>query len=148
MDASLTAAASTNSETSGNGTATTAPPTSETPPDAAVDSTPPASEVSPTPSDLNEHNTVVEVQKLEGVIAGLKSQLEDVNDTSTDPTNIVIKKLKANIQIIIDKMNEICKVNTVMLEKIRQLTTDSDDLYDNQYNLSYRTQSVWSSGEC
>ena len=125
---STAAVVPTNPETSGN-TESTPTPT----PAAAEDSLTSDAETSPSLIDTsNELNAEVEVQKLDGQIAALQCQLEEVNN---DDPNVVIRKLKSNIQIIIDKMNEICKVNSVMLEKIHQLTSDNDDLYDNQYNM-------------
>ena len=43
-----------------------------------------------------------------------------------------LQKLKGNMRVVVDKLNEICKVNTIMLEKIRQLTEDNDKLTKEQ----------------
>ena len=55
---------------------------------------------------------------------------QQVDEPSTEDSQTTIQKLKDNIRTVIDKLNEICKVNTVMLEKIQILTRDNDQLYE------------------
>ena len=61
--------------------------------------------------------------------------------TTTDPTNVTIQKLKDNVRVVVDKLNEVCKVNTIMLQKLQKLTEENetlrnnhDDIYDDLYD--------------
>ena len=62
-------------------------------------------------------------------------------DDSTTNSNETIQKLKDNIRVVVDKLNEVCKVNTIMLEKLQKLTEENetlnnnlDDIYDDLYD--------------
>ena len=61
-------------------------------------------------------------------------------DNSTETSTETISKLKENIRAVVDKMNEVCKVNTIMLKKIQsldaeivKLNEENDKLYDEIY---------------
>ena len=64
----------------------------------------------------------------------------DNHATTTETTDV--QKLKDNFRLVIDKLNEICKVNTVMLSKLKSLSeenesliNENDKLYDELYEL-------------
>ena len=64
-------------------------------------------------------------------------------DTPADTTVAELQKLKENFRLVVNKMNEICKVNTVMLEKLKALSDDNeklvdenDELYDQKVDLT------------
>ena len=51
-----------------------------------------------------------------------------------------LQKFKDNMRVVVDKLNEVCKVNTIMLEKLRHLTVENDTLskeLDNIYDDLY-----------
>ena len=62
-------------------------------------------------------------------------------DAPADSTEADLTKLKENFRLVVDKLNEICKVNTVMLQKLKALSDDNeklvsenDKLYDELYD--------------
>ena len=62
-------------------------------------------------------------------------------DNSTETSTVTISKLKENIRAVVDKMNEVCKVNSIMLKKIQsldeeivKLNEENDNLYDELYD--------------
>ena len=65
------------------------------------------------------------------------NEVADINETQhiTEDNNAIIQTLKDQLRVVIDKMNEICRVNTLMLEKIQELTEDRDDLFEETRDL-------------
>lgn len=63
-------------------------------------------------------------------------------DVPTDSTEAEsLQKLKENFRLVVDKLNEICKVNSAMLLKLKELSDDNakliednDKLYDELYD--------------
>ena len=63
-------------------------------------------------------------------------------DVPTDSTEAgSLQKLKENFRLVVDKLNEICKVNSAMLLKLKELSDDNaklnednDKLYDELYD--------------
>ena len=67
--------------------------------------------------------------------------IQQVDDHATTETTD-IQKLKDNFRLVVDKLNEICKVNSVMLIKLKTLSeeneslvNENDKLYDELYEL-------------
>ena len=64
--------------------------------------------------------------------ASIPSSIETIqlqNDeqaTSSDP----LSKLKTDLRLVIEKLNEVCQVNTAMLNKISELVAENNKLYD------------------
>ena len=56
---------------------------------------------------------------------------EQVEASTTDSIE-TIQKLKDNFRVVVDKLNEVCRVNTIMLQKIQQLSEDHDNLTKQQ----------------
>ncbi len=50
-----------------------------------------------------------------------------------DNNTATINSLKETLRVVVDKLNEVCKVNSLMLEKIKTLTEDQNELYDRTY---------------
>ena len=62
----------------------------------------------------------------------ITSAITEQVDASTTDSNETIQKLKDNFRVVVDKLNEVCRVNTVMLQKIQQLSEDNDKLSKQQ----------------
>ena len=67
------------------------------------------------------------------------NNIQQVNEPSNSTDNV--SKLKENMRVVVDKLNEIVKVNCLMLEKLKQLSDENaklteanDSLYDELYD--------------
>ncbi len=58
------------------------------------------------------------------------------DETNIEVSNAVLQKLKSDLRTAIDKMNEICAINNIMLKKLAVLSEDNNKLYDRNDELS------------
>ena len=70
------------------------------------------------------------------------ANIQQSNDLATTETTDDLQKLKDNFRLVVDKLNEICKVNSAMLLKIQELSdekeslvNENDKLFDELYEL-------------
>ncbi len=70
---------------------------------------------------------IQEVQQLE-----IKSndEIAQQETTADHKLSSTIQKMKNDMRIIIDKLNEVCGVNSSMLSKIKELVDENNDLND------------------
>ena len=68
--------------------------------------------------------SAAEVDQIQAAEQILQQNGEDQDDLNS------IQKLKNDLKLVIDKLNEVCLVNTKMLQKIAVLSEENDELYD------------------
>ena len=67
----------------------------------------------------------------DSIPSSIETILQQNDDASTQLTSEqTLSKLKTDLRLVIEKLNEVCQVNTAMLDKISELVKENNKLYD------------------
>ena len=57
------------------------------------------------------------------------SELQNQEHGENQDTLTIVQKLKDDLRLVIDKLNEVCSVNSAMLGKISELVKENNKMY-------------------